>query len=63
MGTIQDFNYSTIFFFLQEYRTTFCKILEKCKNKYDPEYGVDFQFAKQGFDPLGKLITKYFVEK
>ena len=39
----QLFNY---FFFLQEYRTTFCKILEKCKNKYDPEYGVDFQFAK-----------------
>ena len=40
----QLFNY--FFFFLQEYRTTFCKILEKCKNKYDPEYGVDFQFAK-----------------
>ena len=42
------FKISTIqlsFFFLQEYRTTFCKILE-CKNKYDLEYGVDLQFAK-----------------
>ena len=42
ISTIQLF----FFFFLQEYRTTFCKILEKCKNKYDLEYSVDLQFAK-----------------